>query len=94
MDKRHLEAIEDVRAMGALKASIGWTMVMNWVADQSQQRINKILEPGETHEFMKGEVAMAQMLQKLPDLIMGASQNVIEVYEVEARKQEEEIADG
>ncbi len=93
MDSRHYDAIEEVRAMGALKAAPGWTIVMEWVADQSQQRINKILEPGETQEFMKGEVAMAQMLRTLPDLIMSTAQNLVELFETEAKK-EEETADG
>lgn len=83
-EDQHVEAVRMKRKMESLLGSDGWKMLAEMLEAQIGPRKQRVLyaptkEPME-QEYTKGEIAMLEMIARLPRTIIATSDEVIQSY--------------
>jgi hypothetical protein len=75
------EALKQKNHLEDLLKSPGWSMVLNFLAEQKKVRITKLLTdqdlPDKELHFIRGEAATYEVLEKWPAAMLAVTENIL-----------------
>jgi len=83
--EQRTEAVKQRDAMRALTSSEGWQMLSAFLREQVKAREGQLFLNAEcTHiDFLRGEVGMALLVEKYPESLIQAAENVLGALDME-----------